>query len=731
MKNRPVRFYHKATPTVVSFAAIATFTFFSSVVPTPFAVMPDVAEAQVRPFIGGDTPEAAEQYKYALGLIQRQLYDEAATVLRRVLADATPFSKRDGAWFWLGESLSRVGKQTDAIAAYERGLREFKSSSLADRMAYGLGWAYARDNNPKSAVEAFARVSRKDRSLFIDARLKMGYLMVKFAMDPAKTTAVYEELLSLPNLPADKCSEAHFQAGAQHFSQGQFADAAKQFKASLDTASETARPPIMFSLAEAQFRDTKFTAAEQYYREVLAASSTVELMDKSSYGLAWCRIKSGKPEEAVAPLSRLADSPTAINRIEALKNLIDLQMNLRKYPDAIRRMEHAAALFPPEDAIEMEYMRGLALSRTGEFPKALDVFKSFIKSHPGHTRTEDARYQTGLVHISMGKFREALTDLDPLLRRETGPSVREKALYRTGECFFNLGNMKNARDAFERLRREYPEGSTKLDALYQLGEIEYASGNAAGALQAFNSLAKTDGEIAGQAAFRCGEVLMKAERFLDAVAAFDEYLAKFPSGALREDARFKEGLCQLELKDPGKALAAFSELRESKGYFRQEARFQIGEIAQKLGNFPMAIQQYKAILAEEPGNPLASRARRAIGICLFSSKDFPAAEETFKAILKEYPATDVAIPESRLWLGRAILAQGHREDGILEVLKVPVLYPKSPLIAEAYAEAARACDAAKLKSRSEKLWHEVLKFKTSGPLADEAHTALKSSGSVK
>ncbi|MFZ2958798.1 MAG: tetratricopeptide repeat protein [Candidatus Ozemobacteraceae bacterium] len=694
-------------------------------VPAFFSPLGQAAEAQVQAIVGADSPESTEQYKYALGLLQRQLYDEAVNVLHRVLDDAAPFSKRDGAWFWLGESLSRLGKQSEAIAAYERGLREFKKSPLVDRMAYGLGWAYARDNNPKSAVEAFARVSPKDRPLFVDARLKMGYLMVKFAMDPAKTAAVYEELLALPDLPKEKRAEAYIQVGVQRFEQGRFDAAVTQFEAALKNAVESGRPPILFSLAEALFRDKKYAAAEPRYREVIAASTTAELIDKATYGLAWCRIKAGKPEEAVAPLSRLADSSTAPNRIESLKNLIDLFMNLRKFPNAITRMEQAAKLLPAEEAIEMEYMRGLALSRTGEFPRALETFKSFIKSHPKHPRAEDARYQAGLVHIAMGKFREALTSLDPLLRRETAPPVREKALYRTGECFFNLGNLKSARDAFERLRREYPEGSTKLDALYQLGEIEYASGNAAEALQAFSSLGKTDGEIAGQAAFRCGEVLMKAGRYLDAVTAFEEYLTKFPSSALREDARFKMGLCHIEMKDPGKALAAFSELRESKGYFRQEARFQIGEIARDLGNFPMAIQQYKAILAEEPGNPLASRSRRAIGICLFKSKDFKAAEETFRAILKDYPAVDVAIPESRLWLARSIFAQDRREDGIMEVLKVPVLYPRSPLIADAYAEAARACDGAKLKARAGKLWREVLKCKSSGPLADEARAALK------
>ncbi|MGM0600808.1 MAG: hypothetical protein ACQETH_13440, partial [Candidatus Rifleibacteriota bacterium] len=51
-----------------------------------------------------DTPEQTEQYRYALGLIQRHLYEEASRVLTRLLEEPAPFSQADGAIFWLAES---------------------------------------------------------------------------------------------------------------------------------------------------------------------------------------------------------------------------------------------------------------------------------------------------------------------------------------------------------------------------------------------------------------------------------------------------------------------------------------------------------------------------------------------------------------------------------------------------------------------------------------------------
>ncbi|HOY65956.1 MAG TPA: tetratricopeptide repeat protein [Candidatus Ozemobacteraceae bacterium] len=668
----------------------------------------------------GDAPETVQQYKYALGLIQRKLYEEADHILSRINSDPTPFSNRDASIFWQAECRYRSQNFRSAIALYSQLLADYPQSSFRNRAAYGLGWAHAKDNNPKSAIEAFGLVQPSDRQLWIDARLKSGFLMVKYGMGPEKIAQVYEQLLAEKDLKPAQRQEAHLQAGIVRFNQSLHEQAITHFQEALPLSAEDQKPGVAFYLAESFFRHKQYPEAITQYESIIASSPRKDLQDKAVYSLAWCHIKNGKPEMALPLFGRLADDPTATVRAEAIQNLIDLLMNLHRYQDAANRMKQASQILSGDKALEMEYMRGLALSRLGEYQQSLTAFQTFIKSHPKHVRSEDARYQSALVRISLGKYREALDDLSPLLRRETTPAVREKALYRTGECYFNLGNITSARETFERLIADYPQGTARMDALFQLGEIAYQSGRHADALEAFTTIGKGTTDLASQAVFRAGEVLMKAGRYPEAVKQFEEYLTRFPKGSLREDALFKTGLCQIELKDPAQALVAFSQLRDSTGYFRQEARFQIGEISRQLGNHPLAIQQYKAIIAEEPTNPIAPRARRAVGISLFLMKDYAGAVETFEGILKDYPATDVTIPETRLWLGRSLLALDRTDDGISELLKIPVMYPKSPLHADAYAEAARGYHKAGRRDKAKRMWAEVLRIQPSGPLADEA-----------
>ncbi len=673
----------------------------------------------------GDTPEQTEQYRYALGLIQRHLYDEAARVLTRLLAIPSPFSQTDGAIFWLAECEYRQKNYGKSVGYYNQVLKDFPNSIFRDRAAYGLAWAHTRDNNPKSAVEAFARVRKEDVKLWIDANMKRGFLMVKFAMDTEQTIRVYEELLKEPLLKDDQRFEANLQIGIGKFNQSIFPQAVEHFEAALKLAPEDKKQAILFYLAEAGFRSKKFAEAADNYAKVIAAGPNSELGQKSAYSMAWCQIKLGKPEAAEELFARQAGNPESVVRADSMKNLVELLMNLHKYESAISWAEKATKILGEPARAEVAFIKSLALSRTGEFEKSLQAFAEFTKTYPKHLKAPEAIYQAGLVNISLARFKEAIELFSQLESEKTEPGLREKAIYRIGECFFNLGNIKEAGDSFNKVIKVFPNGSAKYDALYQLGELAYLQNSYADALLAFEAIAASKSELKAQALFRSGEVLMRSQRYEDAIARFNQYLEKFPDGKMREDAVFKTGLSWLELKDKGQALAAFSQLLDAKGYFRQEARFQIAEIARELGNHPLAIQHYKAITAEEPSHPLASRARRAVGISLFLSKDYSAAIETFKAVLKDYPSTDASIPESRLWLGKSLIAAGDPENGILEVLKVPVLYPGSNLGAEAYAEAARAYATTDNLKKSLQMWQEVLQNKPSPALAQEANAALK------
>ena len=674
--------------------------------------------------VSADTPEQQEQYRYALGLVQRHLYQEAARILNRILSDPRQFSHTDGALFWLAECEYRQNNYLKAVGYYTQLLKEFPASIFRDRAAYGLGWAHTKDNNPRSAVEAYGLVSKNDRPLWIDANFKSGFLMVRYNFDSHQTVRLYEELLKEPSLTDAQKFEAHLQAGIGKFNQSIFAQALDHFNSAREHCPPDKLQALIFYCAESHFRMKNYREASSEYAKVIAQNPANELAQKASYSLAWCHINLNEPDKARPLFEKQAKTENSVVRNDSLKNLIELLMNLHRYAETIEWISLGSKILPTEDRAHMAYLKGLALSRIGEFEKSLEAFDTFIKQFTDNSNRDEAIYQKGLVLVALARYQHAIKEFEQISSAKTNPDIRERAIYRIGECYFNLGNVKMASEHFNRVITSFPKGKARFDALYQLGELAYMQENHADALTAFSAITATKSELAPQALFRSGEVLMRAGRFNDAIDHFQRYLKENPNGQLREDAIFKTGLSWLELKDQGQALAAFSQLLDATGYFRQEARFQIAEISRQLANYPLAIQHYKAVIAEEPTHPLASRVRRAIGICLYHTSDFAAAIEEFKGVLKDYPATDAAIPESRFWLGKSLIANDDVDNGILEILKVPVLHPKVDFVADAYAEAARAYMKIDNIRRARMMWEEVLKSSPSQALKDEANTAL-------
>lgn len=675
--------------------------------------------------IGADTPEQTEQYRYAMGLIQHQLYDEAAKVLSNILSEPQPFSQSDGALFWLGQCEYRKKDYVKSAGYYTKLLKDYPESQLKDRAAYGLGWAHMSDNNPKSASEAFVKVSKKDISLWKDARIRRGYIMVKYKMDTDQMIKNYEELLEEPSLTDAQKYECHLQIGIGKYEQSIYRHALEHLNIAIKSSPEDKKQIISFYIAESHFRLKDYSTASSAYAETIGLGPDTSVGQKAAYSLAWCYIYLKQPNKALTLFIKQADNQKSVVKRESAQNSIDLLMNMHKYSEAIDRIDKYLPVFPAEIQESLSYIKGLALSRLGENQKSLDTFADFIKKFPKSVKKDEAIYQSGLVQINMSRFQEAIKTFERVSSEKTDPDIREKAIYRIGECNFNMGNITEAGNAFDKVIKLFPRGKARIDALYQLGELAYMQNSHADALTAFEAIASSNNELSSQALFRSGEVLMKAGDYEKAINKFKEYRVKEPKGKLNEDALFKIGLCWQELKDNAQALAAFSQLMNAKGYFRQEARFNIAEIARSVNNYTLAIQHYKAILSEEPKHPLAAAANRATGICLYAMQDYVAAKETFTKILKDYPATDLVIPETRLWLGRTLIASEDIENGILELLKVPVLYPRCSYIADAYIEAARAYNKLGSTNKAKKMYSEALKFSPTKEQRQEAENATK------
>lgn len=676
-------------------------------------------------FTNNDSPDLLQQYRFAIGLIQRKLFSEAERVLVNILNDNSPFSYRDSALFWLGECYYKNKKYNLAIATYNELLKKFPNSKLYNKAAYNLAWCYISDNNPKSAIDSFYLVTKSDLDLYKDSRLKIAFLKIKYNYSKEDVELIYDDILKLPNLTESDKFDAYFQLGIIKFNEGLYNEALKNFIEASKFKSQPKYEYSLYYLAESYFRIKEFDNAIQYFTQLITNKSTSsDLRDRALYSLAWCYLKKNNFELAIEKLEEIIKNSSTQILQEAVVTLVEVYINAKKYNEAISLITKYSPKLSEVKSAELQFIKALALSRLGEFEKAITSFKDFLNNFPNHIKIYEAKYQIALILISQNKYEDAIKELDPLVRKNIPPNIREKSIYRLGECHYNLGNYKKAKEYFERVIKEYPEGIAKLDALYQLAEIAYQQNDYNSALEAFKTISETDSELSSQAMFRCGEVLMKISNFIDAIKIFNDFIKKFPKDQLLEEAYYKLGLCHLELNDLSNAIAAFSNLINSKNYLRYEARYQIAEISKKVQNFPLAIQHYKAILSENPNHPLSPKIKLELAKALYNIKEFDATIKILKDIIKN-KSESFNHPEAQLWLGKCLQEQQNLNDAILELLKVPILYPNSKFIAEAYANAAKAYQKLGNKQKAIEMWQNVLKSNPSPELIEEAKNFLK------
>lgn len=663
-----------------------------------------------------DTAEQVERYRYALGLFQRGLFDESARVLKRLINDPAPFSQLDGAIFWLAECKYRYEDYSNAIKYYEKLIKEHPNSQFKDRAAYGLGWAHTENNNPLSAVEAYLMVSRQDIDLWIDANFKAGHLMMKYDMEPARTVEIYEKLLKEDRITKSQRFEAHLQAGISQFNRSIFAMAYEHFKKALELTPEDKKQPLLFYTAESLFRYRQYKQAAKYYKKVIDLIPTTSLAQKSAYSLAWCFINTQKHEKAVTLFEQQASNPHSVVRDDSLTNLVELLMNMQDFEKAITWAQKASRLLPEPQKPPMAYIAALALARTGSYIDSLEALKKFVADYPQDKRKNEAIYQKGLVLIALGEFKRAYTKFNRVSKSASDKEIVERAIYRMGECEFNQGNIMRATKYFRRVISDFESGNARFDALYQLGELAYMQSQFDDAINAFSVIIDSGNPLSSQALFRSGEVFMMAGDNESAVAHFEEYINRYPDGELNEDALFKKGVALVDSGQSGRALAIFSQLLDGDSYFKQEARYNIAQIAEEMENYPLAIQNYRALVEDEPEHPLASRAKRSIGISFYKMNDYESAIGEFRKVLTNYPPTDAAIPESRYWLGKSIIMSGEIEDGILEILRVPVFHSDTIYAAKAYVAAAKGYEKLGDSIRAKAMWNKVLLSNPTGEL---------------
>jgi TolA-binding protein len=651
----------------------------------------------------GAAPDAADdtgalrEYYGANGLLNRGLYDLAASEYRAFLERHPAHERAATARYGLAVALLRLGRGEEALAE-ARPLAELPQFEYRAEALMVAGQCRMSLGRYGEAAESFAVVVREhpDHDMADEAaalRAEAAFESGRHAEVDASCRVLAERWPESPQR-----GRAEFFRGLSLAARGDDAAAAAAFEPIARSAEGDLADRATLLMARCLHRSGEAGRAEQAYRGVL--DRRPDLAPEAVYGLAVLLHAGGRADESAALLDRLlADHPQAPEVPDA--NLLRGRISLEA-----GRHEEALALFAAlaEDAAladDAMYWRARSALERGRNREAAAILEEAMATHTGSelraAMTVDRA--AALLRGDEAGAASAAALLEGFDERFPGSDLAPEALDLAAAAERGRGRVRESLVLCERFQSLYPGHPRALGVAllaagnrFVLGDYEGAaaayravidSGSAAAAARLGLGLAlhqqqryeeaeqclrplvqgaDTAPEV-GPALLALGDGCFQRDDWASAERDLEAYLAAGLDQPAADEALLKLGLSRQRLARSQAARESFELLldRFPASPHRAAAQLGQGEALQALGLEADADEALLLAAAAAPGTPVAAAAQQRLGEQALARGDGVAAADLFGAAAAAWGDRAAAGPALLRQAGALLAAQRFRE----------------------------------------------------------------------
>ena len=545
-----------------------------------------------------------------------EAFASAAIKLKEFLDKSPGQPQTADAVHFLGEALWQAGKRDEAIAAWQRFVKDHASAPRMPEVLYALGVGLAETGKPAEAAATLDRFARDfpQHRLAPDVALWRADVAIA-AGRPAEAETI---LAPFAATKGPRAAEALDRLGNTRWNQKNWAGAAEAFT----------------------------RLATDHADSALAA--------KARIAAGRALVEAGRPNDA-RPLLETAAAGAGPEAFDAAHRLALLELEAKRAPRALDVATKALADIAGRKDADPSLVPKLELDRADalwEIPdrreEAAAAYAAIADKHPDAPAAATALSMTALALLETNKPAEALKRADAYLagpaRQADAESVLDVRAIRA-ESLLALGRHADAAQAYAELVAADPQSPRR--AAWQVRQ--------AAALAAEKQWPLVHELLAGAAAglkddqqaeawLLDASALVELEQPAEAAKLLAAIEKARPQWSRRSEALLLAVRALREAGDRNAALAAAERLvREfPTAANRDVAWYRLGQLRQDTGTFDEAIEAFAQAVAADPQGGRAAWALLASGWCHEARGRLPDAAKAWTALIDQHPGSAAA-----------------------------------------------------------------------------------------
>ncbi|MCM0041891.1 MAG: tetratricopeptide repeat protein [Algoriphagus sp.] len=540
-------------------------------------------------------------FKLGYSYFQQKENAKAAIYLDQVKNGSTPVAS--DALYYSGYMAMEQGNTPQAIQELQLAS---KSPFYASKVPFLLTSLYYQEGK-YAAVIAYAAPlltsqTALDQKESIHLYLAEAYYASK---DFANAAQQYEAFRSFQK--SELTAKENYKAGISFFETKIYPKASEYLKLAALGEPDVAQAASYY-LGHAYVQQGNFPFALSSFQVAAASSIDLAIQEEALFNLAKINLQRGYFQVAVHTLDEyLTNYPRGTRATEAETFLAEALLNSSDYLrviDQLDKLKNKSSRI--QEAYQkvafyqaMIYYRDQKLEQTLSYLTKSQAFP-FDKNLLGETN-----FWKGEIYSAQGNFGQAILAYQAALKQISSTSAYAlKASYGLGYAYFNSQDYGAAEVQFEAYRtaQQNKREASYQDALLRLGDCFFVQKKFSKAENTFRQAIEEKNPGQDYAHLQLAVVCNYQGKNQEAIEQLNLLIANFPESVFNEDAFYQRGQIYLEELKYAEAIAAFSELinTRSNSPFLPSALEGRAVANYSLQRYNQTIADYKVILEDHP-----------------------------------------------------------------------------------------------------------------------------------